>query len=162
MRSERSSMSLGARTVRTSRPAPPLQAEARPVPPRVLASWSLPDCPFSVLAPKDIDLRSLRIDAPARRVTGDGARVASYTGIERVRATGQIARVTFRGGRADELFYASARRVRATGGGGNDRLDGSRGADVLDGGPGRDVLAAGPGRDRCVRGERLSSCEIRR
>ena len=117
---------------------------------------------LTVLAPKDIELRSLRIDAPARRVTGDGARVASYTGIERVRATGKIARVTFRGGRADELFYASARRVRATGGSGNDRLDGSRGADVLDGGPGRDVLAAGPGRDRCVRGERLSSCEIRR
>lgn len=52
--------------------------------------------------------------------------------------------------------------VRAYGRGGNDRITGSWERDVLDGGPGRDVLDGSAGRDRCLRGERLQSCERRR
>lgn len=117
---------------------------------------------LDVLTSQGVSLRSLHVDAPARRVSGNGSRLASYTGIERVRATGTITRATFRGGPAAETFFAQARGVRASGGAGNDRLEGSRGPDVLDGGPGRDVLSGSAGRDRCVRGERVSSCEVRR
>lgn len=56
----------------------------------------------------------------------------------------------------------SNRSVRAYGRGGNDRITGSWKRDVLDGGRGRDVLDGSLGRDRCLRGERLSSCERRR
>ena len=56
----------------------------------------------------------------------------------------------------------SNRAVRAYGRGGDDRITGSWKRDVLDGGRGRDVLNGSDGRDRCLRGERLSSCERRR
>ena len=52
--------------------------------------------------------------------------------------------------------------VRAFGGGGNDTISGGQARDLLDGGPGRDSLAGAGGRDRCLRGERLTSCEVRR
>ena len=52
--------------------------------------------------------------------------------------------------------------VRGFGGGGNDRITGGWGRDLLDGGTGRDVLDGDKGRDRCVRGERLRACEVRR
>ena len=52
--------------------------------------------------------------------------------------------------------------VRAHGRGGNDTITGSWRRDVLDGGRGRDVLDGSAGRDRCLRGERLESCERRR
>ena len=56
----------------------------------------------------------------------------------------------------------SNRGVRAYGRGGADKITGSWERDVLDGGPGRDVLDGSSGRDRCLRGERLMSCERRR
>ena len=52
--------------------------------------------------------------------------------------------------------------IRAHGRGGNDWLRTGFGRDLLDGGPGRDTLKGEGGRDRCVRGERLDSCEVRR
>lgn len=52
--------------------------------------------------------------------------------------------------------------VRAFGRGGDDRLRGGNGNDHLDGGPGRDRLEGWSGDDRCLRGERLRSCEISR
>lgn len=104
----------------------------------------------------------LRIDVPARRVVGDGARLGSLVGIETFGSYGRIGRADFVGGRAGELFRSSARRVHARGGAGNDSLEGSRWADLLDGGPGRDRLDGNFGRDRCLRGERLTRCEVRR
>lgn len=73
-------------------------------------------------------------------------------------------RFHFRGsGRAEVLrFTEQYGPVTATGGGGGDRLTGGRGRDLLDGGSGRDVLDGDKGRDRCLRGERLSDCEVRR
>lgn len=52
--------------------------------------------------------------------------------------------------------------VRAYGRGGHDTITGSWRRDVLDGGSGRDELDGSSGRDRCVRGERLTACELRR
>lgn len=52
--------------------------------------------------------------------------------------------------------------VRAFARGGRDDLTGGMGRDLLDGGPGRDVIDGSNGRDRCRRGERLTSCEVRR
>ncbi|GAA5114445.1 hypothetical protein GCM10023339_20150 [Alloalcanivorax gelatiniphagus] len=117
---------------------------------------------LTIYTPRRIDADVLRVDVPRQHVTADRAVRGRLAGIERLSMSVRVARAEFRGGPADEWFYANARRVRATGGGGNDRLDGSRGPDVLDGGPGRDVLGGSGGRDRCVRGERLTSCEIRR
>jgi Ca2+-binding RTX toxin-like protein len=111
---------------------------------------------------RGVDLDVLDVDAPRRRVEGDGARLATYVSVERVFIGSRLVRATFRGGPAGETFYANARRVRAAGGGGADRLNGSRGPDVLDGGAGRDTLAGAGGKDRCLRGERLTSCERRR
>ena len=111
---------------------------------------------------RSLDLDVLEFDVPRRRVDADGARLATYRSIEYVLIGDRLKQATFRGGPANEYFYANARRVRATGGGGADRLSGSRGPDLLDGGPGRDTLAGGGGKDRCLRGERLSSCERRR
>lgn len=104
----------------------------------------------------------LRIDVPARRVLGDGARLGALVGIEKFATYGRIKRADFVGGRADERFRSSAHRLHARGGGGSDWLEGTRGADLLDGGPGRDRLDGNFGRDRCLRGERLTRCEVRR
>ena len=80
----------------------------------------------------------------------------------------------FDGSTSIRLFWWGSRRseslelveqhgpVHAWGGGGRDRITGGWGPDLLDGGPGRDVLDGDRGRDRCVRGERLRSCEVRR
>lgn len=99
---------------------------------------------------------------PAERVLGDGARLGSLAGLEKFLTWGRVARVDFVGGRAGERFASAARRVHARGGGGNDRLEGTRGPDLLDGGPGRDQLDVYFGRDRCLRGEQLDRCEVRR
>lgn len=104
----------------------------------------------------------VRIDVPARRVLGDVARLGSIAGIEKFGSYGRIGRAVFVGGRAGERFGSSARRVHARGGAGSDWLEGSRWVDLLDGGPGRDRLDGNFGRDRCLRGERLSRCEVRR
>ncbi|RYC04192.1 hypothetical protein EUA94_20880 [Nocardioides zhouii] len=107
-----------------------------------------------------IDL--LRVDTARGRIDVDGSRVARLVRTERVSFFGKAIRAVFVGGPRADWFESAARSTRATGGGGNDRLVGGRGADVLDGGPGRDVLNGSFGRDRCLRGERLQSCERRR
>ena len=66
------------------------------------------------------------------------------------------------GGRDVADLENANRAVRAYGRGGNDTITGSWERDVLDGGPGRDALDGSDGRDRCLRGERLQSCERRR
>ena len=73
-------------------------------------------------------------------------------------------RFHFRGSDRPEVlrFTEQYGPVTATGGGGGDRLTGGWGRDLLDGGAGRDVLDGDKGRDRCLRGERLSACEVRR
>jgi Ca2+-binding RTX toxin-like protein len=66
------------------------------------------------------------------------------------------------GGRDVADLENANRAVRAYGRGGNDTITGSWERDVLDGGPGRDAIDGSAGRDRCLRGERLQSCERRR
>ena len=66
------------------------------------------------------------------------------------------------GGRDVADLENANRAVRAYGRGGNDTITGSWKRDLLDGGPGRDALDGSSGRDRCLRGERLQSCERRR
>jgi Ca2+-binding RTX toxin-like protein len=66
------------------------------------------------------------------------------------------------GGRDVADLENANRAVRAYGRGGQDKITGSWERDVLDGGPGRDVLDGSAGLDRCLRGERLQSCERRR
>jgi Ca2+-binding RTX toxin-like protein len=107
----------------------------------------------------------LVIDARSGRVTmkaGTRIRFSSVTsfGFEGSTET----RVHWWGTRRAETlrFTEQYGPVRAHGGGGNDRIEGGWGRDLLDGGPGRDVLDGDRGRDRCVRGERLASCEVRR
>lgn len=117
---------------------------------------------LTLTVPGRAGLDRLRIDVPARRVLADGTRLGLLSGIERFANYGRIGRADFVGGRASEQFRSSADRVRASGGGGNDSLEGTRRADLLDGGPGRDRLDGNAGRDRCLRGERLIRCEVRR
>jgi Ca2+-binding RTX toxin-like protein len=73
-------------------------------------------------------------------------------------------RLHFRGSNRSEVLELTEQYgpVRAIGGGGDDRLSGGWGRDLLDGGPGRDALDGDKGRDRCLRGERLKACEVRR
>lgn len=109
----------------------------------------------------------LTIDVPRRRVTLGGGRFAKVAGAEEFLVEGNRGRglVVFRGGRGPELFrvrWATGFPVRAFGGRGADVLVGSDRADLLDGGPGRDRLDGRRGTDRCVKGERLRSCELRR
>lgn len=108
---------------------------------------------------------SLVIGKPAgtvRLAGGTGVRFASVPVFE-LNSVRQ-ARVTWWGtpGRDVAELENATRSVRAFGRGGDDRIRGSWGADLLDGGPGRDRLDGNTGRDRCVRGERLSDCEVRR
>ena len=117
---------------------------------------------LALAVPGRVRLDLLRIDVPARRIIADGARLASLVGIEAFATSGRIGRADFVGGGASERFRSSARRLHARGGGGSDWLEGTRGADRLDGGPGRDRLDGSFGRDRCLRGERLTRCEVRR
>ncbi len=104
-------------------------------------------------------VRTLVVDVPRGRVDRDGARLASTSGIERWQALGTIVRAVFRGGRGDDGFASSARRVVARGGAGDDVLTGGRRPDLLVGGPGLDRLDGSGGRDRCLSGERLRGCE---
>ena len=102
-----------------------------------------------------------RVDLVRGRMDADGKRIARLLGTERVSLFAKAKKAVFVGGPRADWFESSARSVRARGGRGNDRLTGGSGADVLDGGPGRDVLNGSFGRDRCLRGERLRSCERR-
>ena len=109
----------------------------------------------------------MHISVPRRRVDVGGGRFARLTGVEEFVVEGNEGRgrIRFTGGTMPETFrvkWLTAVTVRATGGGGADELVGSHGADVLDGGPGKDRLVGKRGRDRCLRGERLTGCELRR
>lgn len=109
----------------------------------------------------------MTIDVPRRRITLGGGRFSKLSGAEEFIVQGNDGRglVVFRGGRGPEMFrvrWVTGFPVRAFGGGGADVLVGGDRADVLDGGPGRDRLDGQRGTDRCVRGERLRSCERRR
>lgn len=117
---------------------------------------------LTVTTPRGRIARTLLVDVPRRRVDRDGARLASVSGVERWEAYGTIVRAVFRGGRGDDRFASSARRVIARGGAGDDVLSGGRRPDLLVGGPGRDRLDGSGGRDRCLSGERLEGCELRR
>ena len=64
-------------------------------------------------------------------------------------------------GRADDFAVYNA-TLRAFGRGGRDTLQGGQGNDLLDGGAGRDTLKGSLGRDRCVSGEKVTGCEMRR
>lgn len=105
-----------------------------------------------------IDARSGRVEMKA----GTRIRFSSVTsfGFEGSAET----RLHWWGSRRSETLRLTEQYgpVRAFGGGGNDRIEGGGGRDLLDGGPGRDVLDGDQGRDRCRRGERLTSCEVRR
>lgn len=117
---------------------------------------------LTITTPRGRIARTLLVDVPRRRVDRDGDRLASASGVERWQAFGTIVRAVFRGGRGDDRFASSARRVVARGGAGDDVLSGGRRPDLLVGGPGRDRLDGSGGRDRCLSGERLRGCELRR
>lgn len=108
------------------------------------------------------------VSVPKRRVDVGGKRFATLTGTEEFLVEGNDGRGTIRftGGKQPERFqvkWLQKPSVRASGGRGADVLIGSDGgADVLDGGPGKDQLDGKRGRDRCLRGERLKGCELRR
>jgi Ca2+-binding RTX toxin-like protein len=122
----------------------------------------------------------------SRRVAPRGAHlvIGAPAGAARIAGQGVVARFTSMQGFdaqspsfpewLDVTWYGTARAdrldlemylggwIRAYGRGGNDWLRTGYGRDHLDGGPGRDTLMGEGGRDRCVRGERLDSCEVRR
>lgn len=105
------------------------------------------------------------VDARSGRVTMKAGTRIRFTSVVSFGFAGSTqTRYHFFGSRrAETLSFAEQYSpVRALGGGGNDRLSGGWGRDLLDGGPGRDVLDGDRGRDRCVRGERLKACEVRR
>lgn len=106
---------------------------------------------------------SWRVDLPRQRVLVDDRKVLDYRAIETLFPEIPGGRLTYIGGSGpDTLAVPPSVRVRATGGRGADSLSGGGFDDLLDGGPGRDVLDGNEGRDRCLRGERLRSCEVRR
>lgn len=101
------------------------------------------------------------------RIAGRGvvARFTSMQGFEPTLDFPDWLNVTWYGtARADrfDLELHTGGWIRAHGRGGNDWVRTGEGRDQLDGGPGRDHLLGEGGRDRCVRGERLDSCEVRR
>ena len=107
--------------------------------------------------------RDWRVDRPQQRFLVDGRRTLTYRAVEDLRLTVRGGRLTYVGASGPDRFFASPSvRVRAFGRGGPDVLIGGRHADLLDGGTGHDTLQGSGGRDRCVRGERLESCEVRR
>ena len=80
-----------------------------------------------------------------------------------VRGKGQgKTQITFIGSDRAEAFGVARASLRAFARGGNDTIWGSNGNDFLDGGNGRDTLHGSVGRDRCVNGERVRTCEVRR
>ena len=105
------------------------------------------------------------IDAGSGRVTtkiGTRIRFSSVTSFDFVGST--ETRLVWQGSHRSEVLGLTEQDgpVRAFGRGGNDRIFGRSGRDLLDGGPGRDILVGDKGRDRCLRGESLRSCEVRR
>jgi Ca2+-binding RTX toxin-like protein len=107
--------------------------------------------------------RDWRVDRPHQRVLIDGRRILTYRTVEDLRFTVRGGHLTYVGASGPDRFFASPSvRIRAFGRGGRDVLVGGRLADLLDGGAGHDTLQGSGGRDRCVRGEQLTSCEMRR
>lgn len=121
---------------------------------------------MSVRLEPDVPRGRITVDLPKRRLSVAGqkpsVRLSSVESLQ-VHGLGQTkSRVTFIGtGRADSFRVVRA-SLRAFGRGGNDSLFGFRGRDLLDGGPGRDTLDGFLGRDRCVNGEKVTQCEVRR
>lgn len=117
--------------------------------------------PKSVFAPG----LHLQVDVPRKRFSINRRKVLDLSGVESFVIDAPLGRLTFLGGPADEWvlpFHRSRLRVRAFGRGGRDLLQGGRFGDLLDGGPGRDRLHGRGSRDRCLNGEELGSCEVRR
>lgn len=123
------------------------------------------------------DRMSVKVEAtvPNGRITFDLARgrvslaghkpTVRITGAEslEVRGKGQgKTQVTIIGTRRAEGLRVVRASVQAFAGAGNDNLFGGNGNDLLDGGPGRDILDGSVGRDRCLNGEKVRACELRR
>ena len=103
------------------------------------------------------------IDVPRESVSVGGRERMVYQGVEDLRFDGPRGHLTYRGSaRPDELSVDRALQVTAYGRGGGDVLVGGKRNDFLDGGAGRDTLLGEGGRDRCVAGERVRQCEVRR
>ena len=103
------------------------------------------------------------VDVPRKRVTVGGARRARYEGVEGLTLTGRPGFLTYVGGAGrDRLSVSGGMQVTAYGRRGSDILFGGGRNDLLVGGPGRDELVGSAGRDRCLSGEELRQCEVRR
>lgn len=108
----------------------------------------------------------LTLNLPRQRVTiahqNGHVRLANINNVY-AQSPGRRMRWTFIGSnRADTFATNRVSSVRAFGRGGNDDLSGGYRNDLLDGGPGRDSLFGDSGTDRCLRGEKLRECEVRR
>ena len=115
--------------------------------------------------PKKRFARGLRyvVDVPRNRVTVGGVTRARYEGNELLSFSAPGGTLTYVGGPGrDSVSASGGLRIIAYGRGGRDILVGGKLADLLDGGPGRDDLVGGAGRDRCLNGEELRQCEVRR
>lgn len=120
-----------------------------------------------------IDL-SIAIPIEDRLVVGDpaervrirgGPTLVRYDSLAAFRLVSDLTlEVTWVGTSGDDYLDLTSvyGRARAFGRGGDDWLRGGQGNDLIDGGPGRDRLDGSSGDDRCLRGERLRSCELRR
>jgi Ca2+-binding RTX toxin-like protein len=96
-------------------------------------------------------------------VTVSGTKRADYEGVEDLRFAAKRGSLSYVGGPGRDALSPKGRlRVTARGRGGADVLYGGPFADLLDGGAGRDVLVGRSGRDRCLKGEELRMCEVRR
>ncbi|PKH40464.1 Ca2+-binding protein, RTX toxin-related [Nocardioides alpinus] len=103
------------------------------------------------------------VDVPREKITADGRKRLVYQGAEDLSFSAPRGRLTFHGGAGQDSLYAGANlRIKAFGRQGRDNLVGGRFADLLDGGPGRDILRGDAGRDRCLNGETVRQCEVRR
>jgi Ca2+-binding RTX toxin-like protein len=103
------------------------------------------------------------IDVPRESVRVGGRERMVYQRVEDLRFDGPRGRLTYRGSaRPDELSVDRALQVTAYGRGGGDVLVGGKRNDFLHGGAGSDTLLGEGGRDRCVAGERVRQCEVRR
>lgn len=102
------------------------------------------------------------IDVPGQRILVDGRRLLSYRDVTNLVVLGTRGHAKFIGGPERDSFWATGLRIHAYGGGGRDSLTGGLLDDLLDGGPGHDTLSGSAGRDRCLHGELLDSCEVRR
>ncbi len=103
--------------------------------------------------PDDFELSGCMVRADGRSGK-DRIRLAK----ERPQADCKTFDIVASGGRGNDTIQGSGRRDRLVGGKGNDVLRGGKGPDVLIGGPGRDKARGGPGKDKCV-AESKRSCE---